>query len=167
MRRIPLIAVVVAGAVMLSAGPAVAKREVKTLVMSTHVTNVRTESKSKSAQLATVQAPTPGTVVHTGYRSECTTPQDQNFYTTNTSEQFGANNTLVSYCYALLWLKLSTTNTLLTWDHTGLQTATVQACRVYVPDNETDTIPGTGTSTTIALGLFLETCTANAPTPSS
>ncbi|MGP0048804.1 MAG: hypothetical protein ACLPZR_08160 [Solirubrobacteraceae bacterium] len=162
MRPKAMIATAVVGAALICAGPAVAKKSEKTLIMSTHVTNVRTLSRGTSALTATVPASAPGTVVHSGYRSECTTPNDQNFYTSNTFESWGVGNTLVSDCYALLWLNTSTTGSLLTWDLTNLAVATVQSCRVYAPDNESDTIVGAGTVTTNPLGLFVETCTASA-----
>jgi len=162
MRPKAMIAAAVVGGALICAGSAVAKKSEKTLVMSTHVTNVRTVSRGTYALAAALPAAAPGDVIRTGYRSECTNPDNQNFYTTNTIEAWGANNSLTSDCFALLWFQVSTTGSLLTWNVNSQVQATVASCRLYAPDTENDTILGTGFVTTTPVGLFVETCTADA-----
>lgn len=164
-----MIAAVTVGAALIAAAPAVAKKPEKTLVVSTHVTNARTVTGAKAAALATAAiAPgSPGDVIRTSYRSECTTPNNQNLVTSNTIEGWGANDTLVSDCFALLWLKTSTTGSFITWDSSFVAQATVQSCRLYSAASQNQTILGTGFVTTTPIGLFVETCTADQSLPPS
>jgi hypothetical protein len=180
MGRKLLIAVAAVGSVAVSASPAAAKLHMHKarvhkqhgfLVMSTRASKPHSISHARGHRLSAKTLTTVDTVIHGGYNSECTLPNSQNFYTSDTIEGTGSNGTLVSDCSADLAspnAPKSTTGATLTWNSSAITYASVLSCRVYdnnggafAPSPGYATTLGSGFTVTYPDGLFVETCTAS------
>jgi hypothetical protein len=167
--RKSLVLASIVGSIGVLAGPAAAKTRhtharQRVLTMHVKVVRERTLSRSMGAKLAII-GPI-DTVYDSQYKSECTTPRSQNFYTTDTAVGFSAPGGVTSVCLAdlsrpqLTGASGSKTASYF-YNKSTVESAVMLACRVYLPPPMGGgTAPGTGYAVTLPNGMFVEVCNA-------